>query len=199
MLLRMLWSRLGAQRPVEWKPVCVYLSRSLKPRAYGSKSRTHSNLSALRILSRNYHMNSLHPQLKHTTLVPPASAGSESNSSTLTSDPGTLTPCGIGPKRFYSTDLGKSALKPSLKPAPVPGKRVPKGPRTKQPSRANQPSLNVDKVIQSSDSEALMTHVSVIHCSLCFSLGYDAMYRLRNSRSVPFANTLPRLDKPRLP
>ncbi|XP_040056205.2 required for meiotic nuclear division protein 1 homolog [Gasterosteus aculeatus] len=145
MLLRMLWSRLGAQRPVEWKPVCVYLSRSLKPRAYGSKSRTHSNLSALRILSRNYHMNSLHPQLKHTTLVPPASAGSESNSSTLTSDPGTLTPCGIGPKRFYSTDLGKSALKPSLKPAPVPGKRVPKGPRTKQPSRANQPSLNVDK------------------------------------------------------
>lgn len=36
-------------------------------------------------------------------------------------------------------------LKPSLKPAAVPGKRAPKGPRTKQPSRANQPTLRDDK------------------------------------------------------
>lgn len=37
-------------------------------------------------------------------------------------------------------------LKPTLKPGPVSGKRVPKGPRTKQPSRANQPALNNDQV-----------------------------------------------------
>ncbi|XP_028995232.1 required for meiotic nuclear division protein 1 homolog isoform X2 [Betta splendens] len=50
-----------------------------------------------------------------------------------------------GHKCFYSSDLMKSVLKPSLKPAATPGKRVPKGPRTKQPSRANQPSQSVDK------------------------------------------------------
>lgn len=36
-------------------------------------------------------------------------------------------------------------LTPTLKPAPTSGKRVPKGPRTKQPSRANQPALNEDQ------------------------------------------------------
>lgn len=36
-------------------------------------------------------------------------------------------------------------LKPSLKPATGSLKRVPKGPRTKQPSRANQPPLNPDQ------------------------------------------------------
>lgn len=47
---------------------------------------------------------------------------------------------------MYSTNLVKSVLKPGLKPATtVPGKRAPKGPRTKQPSRANQPSLSEDK------------------------------------------------------
>ncbi|XP_061552334.1 required for meiotic nuclear division protein 1 homolog isoform X2 [Phycodurus eques] len=47
-------------------------------------------------------------------------------------------------KRRYASNLVKSVLKPTLKPVTVPGKRVPKGPRTKQPSRANQPSLNQD-------------------------------------------------------
>ncbi|XP_037342671.1 required for meiotic nuclear division protein 1 homolog [Pungitius pungitius] len=145
MLPRMFWSRLGARRPVEWKPVCVHLSQPVQPHAYEPTRRAQSNLCAPRILSSHHHMNSPHQQLQHTRPVPPALFGYESNGSTLKSDPGTLTKCGIGQKCFYSTDLGKSALKPSLKPAPVPGKRVPKGPRTKQPSRANQPSLNVDK------------------------------------------------------
>ncbi|XP_037603162.1 required for meiotic nuclear division protein 1 homolog isoform X2 [Sebastes umbrosus] len=56
-----------------------------------------------------------------------------------------LMTCGSGQKRFYSPDLVKSVLNPVLKPAVVPGKRIPKGPRTKQPSRTNQPSVNVDK------------------------------------------------------
>ncbi|KAK1894684.1 Required for meiotic nuclear division protein 1 like [Dissostichus eleginoides] len=45
-------------------------------------------------------------------------------------------------RRFYSPDIVKSILK---SPAAVPGKRAPKGPRTKQPSRTNQPSSSVDK------------------------------------------------------
>ncbi|XP_068577605.1 required for meiotic nuclear division protein 1 homolog [Cebidichthys violaceus] len=143
MLLRTLWSRLGAQRPAEWKPVCLCTSACLSQ--YEATPRTHSNWSAPRIFSRTYHSNTLHQPLEHTRRVPPALVGFNSNGSTLITDPGMLTKCGIGQKRFYSPDLVKSVLKPSLKPAAVPGKRVPKGPRTKQPSRANQPSLNVDK------------------------------------------------------
>ncbi|KAK5887030.1 hypothetical protein CesoFtcFv8_018006 [Champsocephalus esox] len=45
-------------------------------------------------------------------------------------------------RRFYSPDIVKSILK---SPAAVPGKRAPKGPRTKQPSRTNQPSSSVDE------------------------------------------------------
>ncbi|XP_077394877.1 required for meiotic nuclear division protein 1 homolog isoform X2 [Festucalex cinctus] len=47
-------------------------------------------------------------------------------------------------KRLYASSLVKSVLKPTLKPMTAPGKRVPKGPRTKQPSRANQPFLDQD-------------------------------------------------------
>lgn len=146
MLLRTLWSRLGAQRPVERKPVCICasacLSQSFQPHKYESKARTHSNQSAPWIC----HLNTLHQQQKHIRHVLPT-LGFKSLSSTLLTDPGILTQCGSGQKRFYSPDLVKSVLKPSLNPAVVPGKRVPKGPRTKQPSRANQPSLNVDQVI----------------------------------------------------
>ncbi|XP_031703254.1 required for meiotic nuclear division protein 1 homolog [Anarrhichthys ocellatus] len=152
MLLRKLWSRLGAQLPAEWRPVCVCtsacLSQSVQPHKYESTPRTHSNWSAPRIFSRPFHLNTLHQQLERTRRVPPALVGFNSNSSTLITDPEMLTKCGIGQKHFYSPDLVKSvlkpSLKPSLKPAAVPVKRVPKGPRTKQPSRANQPSLNVD-------------------------------------------------------
>ncbi|RVE57664.1 hypothetical protein OJAV_G00218800 [Oryzias javanicus] len=55
-------------------------------------------------------------------------------------------PTGLaGSARFYSSSIVKSVLKSGLKPAALPGKRAPKGPRTKQPSRANQPSLKQDE------------------------------------------------------
>ncbi|XP_037603161.1 required for meiotic nuclear division protein 1 homolog isoform X1 [Sebastes umbrosus] len=149
MLLRTLWSRLGAQRPVERKPVCIWasacLSQSVQPHRYESKPRTHSDCSSTRILSRTYHLNTLHQQQKPISHVLPALGGFKSLSSTLLTDPGMLMTCGSGQKRFYSPDLVKSVLNPVLKPAVVPGKRIPKGPRTKQPSRTNQPSVNVDK------------------------------------------------------
>lgn len=47
--------------------------------------------------------------------------------------------------RFYSTLPIKTVFKPAFKSVPLPGKRIPKGPRTKQPSRANQP-VQEDKV-----------------------------------------------------
>lgn len=59
-------------------------------------------------------------------------------------DPGT-TPAKQEQRRFYSSNIVKSMLKPALKPPSAPGKRVPKGPRTKQPSRANQPALSKDQ------------------------------------------------------
>lgn len=146
MLLRTLWSRLGAQRPVERKPVfiCASLSQSVQPHKYESKPRTHSNCSG----PRTCYLNTLHQQQKHIRHVLPASGGFKSLTGALLTDPGVLAKCGSEQRRFYSSNLVKSVLKPSLKPAVVPGKRVPKGPRTKQPSRANQPSLSEDKVIQ---------------------------------------------------
>ncbi|KAJ8275249.1 hypothetical protein COCON_G00098740 [Conger conger] len=46
----------------------------------------------------------------------------------------------IVPKRFYTA----SAAVPVAKKMALPGKRAPKGPRTKQPSRSNQPLLEED-------------------------------------------------------
>ncbi|XP_078134146.1 required for meiotic nuclear division protein 1 homolog isoform X1 [Sander vitreus] len=141
MLLRTLWSRLGAQLHVERKPVSswasAHLSQSIQTHQYESKTRTYSNWSGPR--------TTLHQQQTLTRHVPPPLVGFKSICSNLLRDPGMLTKYGSGQKRFYSPDLVKSVLKPSLKPAAVPGKRVPKGPRTKQPSRANQPSLNMDE------------------------------------------------------
>lgn len=63
--------------------------------------------------------------------------------------PATFSHCNNEQRRFYSPELVKSVLKstikPAVKPAIVPAKRVPKGPRTKQPSRANQPSQTEDQ------------------------------------------------------
>ncbi|KAF3700945.1 Required for meiotic nuclear division protein 1 -like protein Precursor [Channa argus] len=80
----------------------------------------------------------------HIRRVLPPLSGFKSLCSNLT-NPGILTKYKSGQKCFYSSDLVKSVLKSSLQPAPVLGKRVPKGPRTKQPSRTNQPSLNEDQ------------------------------------------------------
>uniref|UniRef100_A0A3P8TB62 Required for meiotic nuclear division 1 homolog n=1 Tax=Amphiprion percula TaxID=161767 RepID=A0A3P8TB62_AMPPE len=141
MLLRTLFSRLGVPRPAETKPVCLLasasLSQSVQSHKYESKPRTHS---ASWIFSRTCHSNSLHQQHKRL----PDSGGFKSLSSSFT-EPGILTDCIRGQTRFYSSSIVKTVLKSNLKPATVPGKRAPKGPRTKQPSRANQPSQSVDK------------------------------------------------------
>ncbi|XP_067099659.1 required for meiotic nuclear division protein 1 homolog [Osmerus mordax] len=50
--------------------------------------------------------------------------------------------------RFYSTLPIKTVFKPAFKSVPLPGKRIPKGPRTKQPSRANQPVQEDTDVMQ---------------------------------------------------
>lgn len=157
MLLRTLWSRLGAQRPVERNPVFMCasasFSQSVQPHKYESKPRTHSSCSGPGIFSRTCYLNTFRQQQKHVRHALPALG----LSSALLTDPGMLSKCRSEQKRLYSPDIVKSILKPSVKPAAVPGKRVPKGPRTKQPSRANQPALNEDKVIhQMSDWSHLM-------------------------------------------
>ncbi|KAK7904602.1 hypothetical protein WMY93_017209 [Mugilogobius chulae] len=58
--------------------------------------------------------------------------------------PGIVTDFRSEQRRFYSPELVKNVLKSTIKPAVLPAKRVPKGPRTKQPSRANQPSQTED-------------------------------------------------------
>uniref|UniRef100_A0A3Q0QV76 Required for meiotic nuclear division 1 homolog n=1 Tax=Amphilophus citrinellus TaxID=61819 RepID=A0A3Q0QV76_AMPCI len=127
MLLRTLWSRLGTQLHVESRPGCILAS-------------------ARTPFSRTCYLNSLHQQheQKRNDLLP-ALGGFKSVSSGCLTDSGRLTNCKSGQACFYSTNLVTSVLKSGLKPATVPGKRAPKGPRTKQPSRANQPSLSEDK------------------------------------------------------
>lgn len=138
MLLRTLWSRLGAQLHAESRPGCILSSARTHPAPWS--------------FSRICHLNSLHQQheQKKKDVLLPALGGFKSLSIGLLTCPGRLTNCKNGQACFYSTNLVKSVLKSGLKPATVPGKRAPKGPRTKQPSRANQPSLSEDKVIHPS-------------------------------------------------
>lgn len=146
MLLRTLWFRLAVQRPAGRTPVCICVSTSVSHSAqkYESKRRTLSTCSDPGIFAGNlYHLKT--QQQMHMRHVSSALGGL---SSTLLADPGILTTFRSGRKCFYSSDLVKSVLKSSLKPATISGKRIPKGPRTKQPSRTNQPSLKEDKVLQ---------------------------------------------------
>lgn len=166
MLLRTLWSRLGVQPAVERKPVLLCasasLSQSFQPRKYEFKPRTHSNCSGPWILSRSCCFNTPHQQQKHVRLVLPASGGFRSFTSTLLAEPGTLDKCRSGQQQRYSSNLVKSMLKSSLKPPVVSGKRVPKGPRTKQPSRTNQPSLKEDKVVNRMTDSFYMIDVMLL-------------------------------------
>ncbi|XP_060938808.1 required for meiotic nuclear division protein 1 homolog [Limanda limanda] len=145
MLLQKLWSRLGAQRPVGRKPFCICasagLSQSVQLHKYESQPRTPSGPG----ISRTCYFNILHQQQTHKRQVLPALGGFKGFNNALFVDPGMLNRCRSGQSRFYSPDIVKSMLKSSIKPVTVPVKRIPKGPRTKQPSRANQPSLMEDK------------------------------------------------------
>lgn len=143
MLLRMM-CRSATQLSANWKPGFVFASTTLVQTAqshkYESKPRTYSNLCGTWISSRNCYINARHSHRGDTRHIVPAVGGLDFPDSWTT-------PAKQQKQtRFYSSNIVKSMLKPTLKPAATSGKRVPKGPRTKQPSRANQPTLNEDQV-----------------------------------------------------
>lgn len=179
MFLRTLWCRLGTQ-VLEKKPVftCALtnMSQPLQLHKYECKPRTYWVHSTLH-----------HQKNQNVGHVLVASGGLTCFSRTSLNC-GVVATCAWGQKRPYSTNPVKLMLKPNLKSAVVPGKRVPKGPRTKQPSRTNQPSLKEDKVAhQTTPCHVLFEGNS----NLLLSVGYDAMYCFCNSRSVSLTNTLP--------
>ncbi|XP_017277066.1 required for meiotic nuclear division protein 1 homolog [Kryptolebias marmoratus] len=141
MLLRVLWSRLGAQQASDSRPAFITasatVSQSLQHYKWESKPRTRSGLWVF--------TRSLHQQHMHKKHVPSAFWGCKILNLPLLTNYDITTSCRSGPLCFYSTNIVKSVLKSTLNPAPIPGKRAPKGPRTKQPSRANQPSVSEDK------------------------------------------------------
>ncbi|KAK5858053.1 hypothetical protein PBY51_011248 [Eleginops maclovinus] len=120
MLLRSLWSMLGARLTAGRKPVCLC----------GTTIRT-------RLSSQTLHVNSV--QQRHVGR--PASGGVRSPVGSVLASSGVLS----AQRRFYSPDIVKSILKSTAAPAAASGKRAPKGPRTKQPSRSNLPSSSEDK------------------------------------------------------
>lgn len=162
MLLRTFWCRLGAQLSVERKPVFICasanFSQSVQPNKYDSKHRTQSDCCGQWIFSRTCNFSTHYQHQSQARHVVTASSGFRRLTSTFLTDPGILAECASRQKRLYSSDLVKSMLKPALKPAMVSGKRVPKGPRTKQPSRTNQPSLKDDKV----ENQSELIHVKLL-------------------------------------
>ncbi|XP_041828404.1 required for meiotic nuclear division protein 1 homolog [Melanotaenia boesemani] len=142
MFLRTLWCRLGTQRPAEIRQVCITtphtFCQSVKPHKYDFHPRTHCG-------PRTCHFNPFYQQHTHERHDPSAWGGFKRPYTALLTDPELLTSNRSGKTRFYTSSIVKSVLKSSVKPATIPGKRAPKGPRTKQPSRANQPSMHEDK------------------------------------------------------
>uniref|UniRef100_A0A3Q2Q6V2 Required for meiotic nuclear division 1 homolog n=1 Tax=Fundulus heteroclitus TaxID=8078 RepID=A0A3Q2Q6V2_FUNHE len=144
MLLRTLWSRLGAQRLAGSKQVCIGSSIQCLGDSPAFTPRIHSSACTI---TRTFHINTFHQQHVHKTHVHPAVTGVKNCTVPLLTLPGTPISWRNDQPRFNSSGIVKSVLKPTLKPAIVPpkGKRPPKGPRTKQPSRANQPSMKEDE------------------------------------------------------
>ncbi|XP_054653134.1 required for meiotic nuclear division protein 1 homolog isoform X2 [Dunckerocampus dactyliophorus] len=138
MLLRSLWAKLGAQQPADRKPVYVFASacfpHSSQAYKYEFKARTYSCYAGLHRWTSNT------PQEPSRCALSRVLRGFKSPDMNFFTD----LDCRSEQTRFYSSDLVKPVLKPSLKQVTGLGKRVPKGPRTKQPSRANQPSQNED-------------------------------------------------------
>lgn len=71
-------------------------------------------------------------------------------------------------RRLYSTDPIKSVIKPVTMPGS--GKKLPKGPRTKQPSRTNQPTPKEDRVMPSSNQIRGLGDAQDMHRILCSAL-----------------------------
>lgn len=160
MLLRTLWDKLGAARNFVTSAFPFHPTQAPKCEI---KFRTHPRSSALQT-TRSFNAPLFKPE-PPSHFWSPALSGSQR--------PGCI--CSMdfqrrsNQKRWYASNLVKSVLKPTLKPVIAPGKRVPKGPRTKQPSRANQPSLNQDTVSQSALHDFVLSArvcVSVLVCLL---------------------------------
>uniref|UniRef100_A0A1A8MF02 Required for meiotic nuclear division 1 homolog n=1 Tax=Nothobranchius pienaari TaxID=704102 RepID=A0A1A8MF02_9TELE len=143
MLLRTLWSRLGAQWAADSRPVFIATSTTFSQFYKYEPRRTQTGSL---IFSRTCHLSAPHQQqmMSYNEYDPPAFWRCKSPNLPLLTH--SVTNCGVGQMCFYSSSIIKSVLTPSLKPTTVPGKRAPKGPRTKQPSRANQPSVNEDQL-----------------------------------------------------
>ncbi|CAN9502633.1 unnamed protein product [Ophioblennius macclurei] len=143
MLLRTLWSTLGStlgsSRSSHSRAVCLSLSRFRQPYTPELQTRTSSGPW---ISSRTFHFHVPGHQQKQ---VWPRLGEFQSCSSEISVDWLMWTPSRRLYGSSYSTNIVQSVLKPSIKTVAVPGKRPPKGPRTKQPSRANQPSQNEDQ------------------------------------------------------
>lgn len=138
MFLRTLWSRFAPLRSPEAAPRCLLASSRFykSPQLY--------NCQPDHNISRTMYLDSYHHQMniQHSVFQ-------LEDKKTLKNSLLRISSCHTEQRRFYSPELVKSVLKstikPAVKPAIVPAKRVPKGPRTKQPSRANQPSQTEDQ------------------------------------------------------
>lgn len=194
MLLRMMWSRLATQLSANRKRGIIFAASTFFQTAqlhqYKSKPKTYSNLCGTWLS----YMNSQHKHKGGTRHILHAVGG-------IGFPDSWTTPIKQKQKRLYSSNIVKSMLKPTIKPPPTSGKRVPKGPRTKQPSRANQPALNDEQVVIT--LVVCNTHVQTSHATmdffifyLIFFAGYDAVYCLCNGRPVSSPNTLPWPDQP---
>ena len=186
MLIRTLWCKVGIPRPLERKSIRSFALSSLSepdqhhkhaPQPWTSSALTMTSVT----LPRNCYLNIHNPWQYYARCVTQALHGSQCLHSTLLADLGMFLKrtqsVQTTRKRLYSTNLAKTVLKSGLKSAVLPGKRIPKGPRTKQPSRTNQPGQDEDKVIPSSvlrDTDlcyiALIDQVKpVITCRICCS------------------------------
>lgn len=143
MFLRTLWTRLAPLR----SPEAPKQARCLLTSSRFYKSLQLHNCKP-ELISRTMYLGSYRHQMNiHHSVFPLEDTKTLKKS--LLRIPATFSYCHSEQRCFYSPELVKSVLKstikPAVKPAIVPAKRVPKGPRTKQPSRANQPSQTEDQ------------------------------------------------------
>lgn len=148
MFLRTLWTRLGPFHSQEATPRCLLPAfyQSVQLHNYEPEHRPYSNLHRF---SRTMCSNTYHQQRNIQHNVCFLAIDYKALRNPLLKHHATLFNCHSEQRRFYAPELVKAVLKstinPAAKPPIVPAKRVPKGPRTKQPSRANQPFQTEDQ------------------------------------------------------
>uniref|UniRef100_A0A8C5A5B2 Required for meiotic nuclear division 1 homolog n=1 Tax=Gadus morhua TaxID=8049 RepID=A0A8C5A5B2_GADMO len=140
MLLRTLWCRVGARKSINSTYLLPSLSGFTKHPTAAEPTQTSSvpsNRPASPSRPRCLDAGPWDPMQYHS------SHQLKGLSSVLLSGHG-LYKENVSQMRHYSTTLGKAVLKVAV----VPGKRIPKGPRTKQPSRTNQPLKVENQMMQ---------------------------------------------------